>query len=227
MDANLKAALASRAPTTFTAVDLTLPGDPSDYELKLVQGGSVDIEGTIYTGKDATYGAFSEIGTISDGVDSSATTASLVLMPPSEEALAELANPLIQGAPITIRQGAVDRETGESIGTELLFRGEVNQPVLMVTGDMRAIRLDLITEEARQLEPNDERRLSHAFHQSVWGSGELGLIHVTGVTQKDFWRVDKPSLGVVGGGGGGAGGSVGVVGTGGFGHNFTADRMVF
>lgn len=207
MDTNLKAALASRAPTTFTALDLTLPGDPDDYELKLVQAGAVDIEGTVYTGRDQNYGTFSEIGTISDGVDSQATTASVTLMPPSEAALADLAHPLVQGAPVTIRQGAVDRETGASIGTELLFRGEVNQPVLMVASDIRAIRLDLITEEARQLEDNAERRLSHAFHQSVW-PGELGMIHVTGVTQPDFWMMDKPSItyGTTPGVGGGSGG---------------------
>lgn len=215
MDPILKAALGQPA-RTFTAVRGELPDGAAP--LRLLNGGQAVIAGETYLGRDDRFGAIDKISPISDGVKSEATTASLVLRTATAEAIEVLANPKTQGTPITITQGAIDTDTGGVFGVELLFRGEINYAVLVADEEMRAVRVELITEEARALEPNDERRLSHSFHQSVW-PGELGLVHVTGVTQKDFWRIRKPSVSY-GGGGGGGGRLGGGVSDGGMAHLF-------
>jgi len=207
MDPILKAALGQPA-RTFTAVRAELPDGEITHTLCLLNGGQAVVGGETYLGLDDRFGAIDKISSISDGVSSEATTVNMTLSTATAGAIEVLANPRTQGAPITITQGVIDTDTGGVVGTELLFRGEINYSVLVADEEMRAVRVELITEEARALEPNDERRLSHAFHQSVW-PGELGLIHATGVTQKDFWRVRKPAVsysggnGLIGGGGGG------------------------
>lgn len=206
MDPNLKAALGQPA-RTFTAVRAELPDGAGTYVLRLLNGGQAVLNGETYLGLDDRFGAIDKVSSISDGVKSEATTASLVLKTATADAIEILAHPKTQGAPVFIWQGAIDTDTGGVFGVELLFRGEVNYSVLVADEDTRAVRVELITEEARALEPNDERRLSHAFHESVW-PGEFGLFHVTGVTEKDFWRVRKPSVTYGGGGGGGLRGGV-------------------
>lgn len=208
MDMNLKAALASSAPS-FTVLRAELPDGAGTYVLRLVQAGQIQIGQEAYVDEDARFGAIDKISSVSEGIDAQATTAHVVFHAPKDAGIEILAAPRTQRAPITIEQGAVHPVTGATIGTELLFRGEINYSVLVGTEDARQVRVELITEEARQLEPNDERRLSHSFHQAVWGPGELGLIHVTGVTQKDFWRVPKPSITYGGGGGYFGGGGIG------------------
>ena len=204
MDLNLKAALAGPA-RTFTAVRIELPdpGEEAPYVARLLNGGQVVIGGEVFSGLDARLGTLDRIESISDGVDAEASTASLILLPADAPAIETLAHPQAQGSPVTIRQGAVDTATGLPLGTELLFQGEINYSTLVADADGRAVRVELVTEEARALEPNDERRLSNAFHQSIW-PGELGLAHVTGVAQPDYWRTRKPAVSYGGGYGDGA-----------------------
>ncbi|WP_312814463.1 hypothetical protein [Brevundimonas sp.] len=216
MDALMKAALEQPA-RTFTAVRIQVPDGETTYVLRLLNGGQAAFGGEVYTGHDDRFGSIDKIGSFSDGIDGQATTGNIVLRPQSAEAIALLSNPLTQGAQVEIRQGVIDTDTGGVYGVDLLFQGEINHTVLLADENSRSLRIELITEEARALEPNDERRLSHAFHSDVW-PGELGLIHVTGVPQKDFWRIRKPSISYsYSGGGGGYGGG------GGFGdgtHNY-------
>lgn len=205
MDLNLKTALASGLAPTFTVLRAELPGGAGTDVLRLVQAGQVQIGAESYIDEDARFGAIESVSSVSEGIDTQVTTAQVVFHAPSDAGVEILAAPRTQRSPITIHQGAVDPATGAVIGTELLFRGEINFSVVVATEHARQVRVELITEEARQLEANDERRLSHAFHQSIW-PGELGLIHVTGVAQKDFWRIRKPSISYGGGGAGGSGG---------------------
>lgn len=211
MDIGFKAALGFPA-RTFTLLRMSVPGEGGDYVVRLTNGGQVVTGGETYHGRDATFGSVDSISPIRDGVDAEVTTAQVVMIPAEDQAIETLANPRTQGASVRIVQGAIDTDTGAVFGTDLLFRGEINYSTLVADETGRAVKVELITEEARQLEPNDERRLSHSFHQSVW-PGETGLIHATGVTEKDFWRVRKPagsgSFTTGGGAGGGAGGGGG------------------
>lgn len=190
MDATLKAALEGPAPTTFTAVSIALRGGAT---IRLVSGGFISLGGNAYVSEDATYGTLGDVDTIADGVDGQATRCLITLLPPTSSAIAALAAATAQGSTVIVYQGAFDRATGASIGTaETLFTGELDFPRLQIGGGSYALILECGTEEGRLLEPNEERKLSDAFHQACW-PGELGLSFVTRLPRTIYWRVNKPA----------------------------------
>lgn len=190
IDATLKAALQGAAPTTFTAVSIAISGGAT---IRLVSGGVITFGGNTYTAEDATYGTLGDIETIADGADGQATRCTITLLPPSSAAITALAAATAQGSTVIVYQGAVNPSTGASIGTvETLFTGELDFPRFQVAGNSYALILECGTEEGRLLEPNEERKLSDAFHQTCW-SGELGLSFVTRLPRTVYWRVNKPA----------------------------------
>jgi hypothetical protein len=190
MDATLKAALQGAAPTTFTAVSIAISGGAT---IRLVSGGVVTIGGNVYSAEDATYGTLGGVETIADGADGQATRCTITLFPPSSSAITALAAATAQGSTVIVYQGAVNTSTGASIGTvETLFTGELDFPKLAISANAYALTLECGTEESRLLEPNEERKLSDAFHQTCW-SGELGLTFATRLTRKIYWRATDPS----------------------------------
>lgn len=186
MDADLEAELASKAPFTVLLVTYYLGGEV----VRWTDGGFVRWDDDLYQAK-TSLGVLSEISEISDGVDGEASSADVTLLPADNDAFATLVAPDIQGCTVSIHFGAVSFETGQLIGEpDLLFRGEVDVPRLTRSG--AALIHECITEEARMLEVNAERRLTDAFHQSVH-PGELGYANVTGLDEKIYWRAEEPN----------------------------------
>lgn len=187
MDADLITDLESAAPTTVLLVTITLP----DATIRWTDGGFVVWDEETYHVEDATFGALSAVDAIEDGQIDGATVCALTVLPVDFEALAALSDPDAQGSIVTVHLGAVDRATGLLIGVpELLFRGEVDQPRLGV-GIELTLHLDLITQEARLLEPNEQRRLTDSHHKLAW-PGEKGFENVVAVKKPIFWRQDDP-----------------------------------
>lgn len=198
MDAALTAALQAPAPTKCTLVRFDLPGVP----LCLTDGGFVrfdrgegDGEET-YLARDPVYGVIDTMPSIQDGSESSVTRLEIDLLPPTDTATAALASPSIQGVRVQWWEGAINPATGLLIGEpELKFDGEFDRARLSV-GDKWALTMECGTQAERQLEPNADWRLNNSFHQVVWGTGELGMIFVDGVTRKKEWRSrpENPSV---------------------------------
>ena len=187
MDATLKATLSGASATTFTAVSIALPAGT----VRLLSGGSVAIGGNVYA-DDATYGALDMVETVEDGLDGQTSRATIQILPASSTAITNISAAAAQGSVVLIYQGAINTATGASIGTvETLFEGELDTAKLSVGAGGWVLTLECGTAEGRLLEPNDERRLSDAFHQSIW-PGELGLREVTGVVRKIYWRARDP-----------------------------------
>jgi len=190
VDSTLKAAWAGPTALVFTAVLIVINGGAT---IRLVDGGFVIIDGDTYTVEDDTFGTLGDVETISDGVDGQATRATVTLLPPTSAAIATLSAATAQGSAVTIMQGAVDPATGLCIGTpEVLFLGELDYPRFQVGGTSYALIMECGTEEGRLLEPNMERKLSDAFHQTAW-PGELGEEFATGLTRKIYWRANDPA----------------------------------
>jgi hypothetical protein len=187
MDSSLIAALQAASPTVVVLVTMTLP----DATIRWTDGGFVVWGSDTWSVEDETYGALSAVESIEDGLTDGATVCALTISPKDLDAVSELSDPAAQGSIVTVHLGAVDRATGLLIGEpELLFRGEVDQPRLGV-GDELTLILDLITQEARMLEPNDQQRLTDAFHQTAF-PGERGLENLPKVDKPIWWRADDP-----------------------------------
>jgi len=208
MDTALETAWQAGSHTDFLAIEIIIPGTP-DYALRLVTGGfiSFDVDGSpeTFISDDPTYGALGLVEVDGDGVGAQTTRASIGVLPPSHAAVAALASPDVQGAPVRVWAGCVSIDTGLALGDpELLFVGELDYSSESILQGSRTVMIECGTEEDRQLESDGQRRLSNAFHQHCW-PGELGLAFVTGIGRKIYWRTSEP-VGVVGGSSGGGDG---------------------
>lgn len=189
MDATYKAALEGAGFTSFTAVNIALSGGT----IYLVDGADITIDGNLYTGLHATYGALGEVETISDGADGQATLVNVTLLPPSMAAIGTFLAACPQGTAINIYQGAVTASTGVVIGApEPLLRGEFDVADVSVGEGSFGLTLRVITEMTRLLERNEERKMSDAHHQTCF-SGELGETFANGLVKKINWRVSDPA----------------------------------
>jgi hypothetical protein len=198
MDPVTEAAYRRPAPVACTLIRFDLPAGP----LCLTDGGFVRFDAgegggvELYRGRDPVFGALGSLPRIRDGAEETTTRVSLVLLPETDDAATALGQPNVQGRRVQWWEGVVDPETGELDGPPLLkFDGEIDRPRLGVNAG-RAIMLDCGTQAERQVEPNADWRLNSAFHQRIWGEGELGLVHVVNVLKKSEWRERPPNPGL-------------------------------
>lgn len=189
MDTSLVAAYQQPAPIKCTLVRFDMPGGAiclTDGGFAVHDAGEGDGPET-YFGRHPVYGVLSSVGSIKDGADAQTTRIDIVILPASDVSTAALGNPSTQGVRVQWWEGVIDPATGGLMGLpELKFDGEIDKPRLQV-GDSWSLTLECGTQAERQLEPNADWRLNHAFHSGCW-PGENGLIQVDGVLRKKEWR---------------------------------------
>lgn len=197
MDSLLVAAYQQPAPTACILIRLDMPGGP----VCLTDGGFAQHDAgegdglETYFGRHPVYGVLSSVSSITDGDAAQTTRIDVVLLPPSDVAVAALASPSTQGVRVQWWEGVIDQATGLLIGApELKFDGEIDKSRFMV-GDSWGLTLECGTQAERQLEPNADWRLNDAFHRRIW-AGELGLTNVDGVLRKTEWRSRPPDPGL-------------------------------
>lgn len=203
----METALSADTPLIFGALKIELPS----YTLCLLDGaGVVSFGGDIYVGRDDTFGVLAAIDVLSDGVGDEAPALSITLSPGDDAAANVLANPLMQGSPVTLSLGVIDRTTGAPIPDPLmLFYGEVDQPTLKVGKGERSVEFECVSSFERLFDVDEGMRLADSFQQTVW-PGDTGLSNITGVTKKIYWGSQGPNSSIsYNGGSGGFGGSLG------------------
>lgn len=172
-------------------VTVTLP----DHTIRWATGGFAKWGEHVWRAHDPIYGVIDEISEIADGEGDDASPAQIVIIPPDLTSLAALASADAQGGWITIHLACLDPSTGALAGDPYrLTLGELDQPRLR-TGLNRKLEYDIITGDARGLQPNEEQRQTDAFRQYVW-PGELGDQYATDGTKETYWREDEPRAAV-------------------------------
>lgn len=193
-------ALQTDGPVLATLIRIDLPTGP----VFLTDGGFVDFADDPaqpevahrFLGDHPVYGVLAAVSSIRNGAEAQATRVDITIHPATDEALATLAAPATQGSRVQWWEGTIDRTTGQLIGVpDLQYDGEIDKPRLGV-GGARSLVLNCGSQSERQLEPNADWRLNHAFHTRIWGTGELGLIHMTNVLKKSEWRERPPNPGL-------------------------------
>lgn len=189
MDANHVASLQQPSPIKATLVRIDLPGAP----LCLTDGGFVVFDAgegqgpEVYIDLHPVHGALDSVPSMKDGAESETPRLDIVILPATGTGAVALASPTIQGVRIQWWEASIDWNTGSLLGApNLKFDGELDRARLTV-GASWSLALECGTQAERQLEPNEDWRLNHAFHQVCW-PGEQGLVNVTNVTVKDEWR---------------------------------------
>jgi hypothetical protein len=192
----LAAALAAPSPTVFGAVEIALPG----YDLRLLDGaGTVSFGGRTFVGRDPVYGTLAAIEDIGDGLADEAPAVGITLLPASDAAAASLAAPTMQGSPVAIWIGAIDRATGAVIPDPYpLFLGELDVPTLRSGANSRSLDYEVVSVAERFFDDDEGARLADGFHRSVW-PGEAGFAFVTGVAETVYWGMDAPPSAIVAG----------------------------
>jgi hypothetical protein len=179
----LATALAGDRPLVFGAVRLSLPGGV----VRLLDGaGVLTIGGETYTGRDAQWGVLDTIKGLGDSTADSAPLVSLGLIPSTTLALSTMLDPAMQGSSVLIMIGVANPATGAVIDTYTLFSGQLDVPTVTWGANDRRVEFKCSSIAERLFAVEEGRRLSDAFHQSVW-PGELGLAFVTGVENNVPW----------------------------------------
>ena len=190
LSAGLDTALSADAVLAFIAMEAVLPA----ATLRLLDGAAaaLTVASHAFNGQDATYGTMGAIEAVTDGADNSAPSVRLTLFPPSDAAMAVLADAAAQGSQITLWEGAVNPSTGVTVTSPyVFFLGELDIPTLKVdSSGVRTVEWDIVSAFDRFFDNDEGVRLNDSWQQSVWDSGERGLIGSTAVQTQLPWGVD-------------------------------------
>lgn len=186
----LSSALAEDRPLLFGSIEIGLP----DYELLLLDGsGEVMIGGRQFVGRDPIYGTIDSISKLADTSGDSAPVLTITLLTASTAALATLASAKMQGSPVYVRMGVIDRFTGLVVPDPyLLFGGELDVPTIKWGANTRRLEYRVTSVFERFFQVDEGRRLAPAFHQWVW-PGETGMDAVNDVEQPVPWGQNLPN----------------------------------
>jgi hypothetical protein len=208
MDSALIAEFEKGGYRVFEAVQIEWEAEDAPV-MRLVSGGfvtfSVDGSDETFIARDTIYGVLGSVSAFRDGIEAQAPRGEVTLLGPSSDGIGYISAEKSQGSRVRIWNGAVNPSTGAVVGApELIFDGEFDYADIPTGASSTGWVLNIGTRQERQLEPDAQRRLTDAYHQSVW-PGELGCKNVSAVNRKIYWRLATPTGGVGGGGGGGGG----------------------
>lgn len=186
----LSTALAGDRPLLFGSVEIDLP----DYELLLLDGsGEVMIGGRKFVGRDPVYGVIDSISKLEDSGGDSAPVLTLTLLTASTEALTTLASASMQGSPVYVRMGVIDRITGQVVPDPyILFSGELDVPTIKWGQNTRRLEYKITSVFERFFQVDEGLRLAPTFHQWVW-PGETGMDAVADVERPVPWGQKLPN----------------------------------
>ncbi len=198
----LDSELRSDAPLPFGAISIDLP----DAQVNLLDGaGVLAFGGRTFVGEDATYGVLSEVEDLTDGSGDDAPAFSMTLLPNGDAAAAALSAPAMQGSPVFVWIGAVNKLSGLPIpDPHLIFVGELDVPKLLSDESGRRLDYEVVSVFERLFEDDESSRLSPGHHRSIFPN-EAGMDFVTGVGEPVYWGVAGNPSPVVSYGGGAGG----------------------
>ncbi|WCT78872.1 hypothetical protein [Novosphingobium humi] len=174
----MAAALAGERVLLFGAVRIDLPGHP----IRLLDGaGALTIGGELYQGRDDVYGVLDTIEGLEEAIGNDAPTLTIGLIPASDLALDALVDPAVQGCEVQVMIGVVNLASGQPVALPYqVFVGELDVPTIAWGENDLRLEYRVVSVAERFFQIEEGRRLSSAFHQSVW-PGEKGLDHCTDV----------------------------------------------
>lgn len=199
--------------TLFTAVQIVLP----DHTINLLDAAGVvtfPVNGvsTTFTGSDSAFGTLASVGAVGSTMGSETPRTSIIVMPPTVEAMGVLTDPTVQGSSVRAYEGAFNPATGVVIGSPHQFwSGIIDVAYALSDQFSRSVEIDTVSIMAKFLQRNEGLRLNVAW-QSQHFANATGLRFNVAATTTPTWGVEGVSGTGFGGaisGGGGTGGTTG------------------
>lgn len=198
MDTTLTTALAtSPLIRLFLAVRVELRNGGN---LNLIDGSGyvtfpVDGTPTTFTGSDPVFGTLAAAQSVTERVADAAPKFAFSVLPPTENGMSTLNDPLQQGSRALAWLGVVNDETGLVIGApELLWNGRLDYVKASYSKTMMIAEVSTVSAFDRLFEGEEGQRLNGEWHRSIWPN-ESGLDLVYDASSDIYWGVEAPSGG--------------------------------
>lgn len=194
MHSDVIAALNTDRPEVFFCIELAPAGESP---IRFLEGGGfVPFSEMTFVGDHPDWGSCEIPEAIDDGLADEADTIDIKLLPPSDEAALAAMALLDETTGIRVwGPGAINRETGASLGApDLCFVGYVEQALDVIEHGGRHIAIEGVGGLARFLDQGERPTMNNAAHQAIY-PGELGFVHVTGLDKPVYWGSAAPVTG--------------------------------
>jgi hypothetical protein len=177
-------------------------------EVRIVDGGTLTVDGDVYVSRHAIFGAISAFESINEGVGDEAPAGVLTFSPAPDADPYTLNSPDLQGTRLRMWIAEVDKDTGAVVGTpDQVLDSIVDVPRLRLRRQAMELETDIVSRAERLFLINEGNVLSGEFHRRLYPS-ETGLDNAIGVPTVVAWGTVGAPRGTAsyGGGGGGLGG---------------------
>ncbi len=199
MDSVLLSASTAAHLRAFVAVRIELLSGPV---INLIDGSGVvtfPVNGSsvTFTGYDNTFGSLGAANSVAERVADEAPRFSCTLMPPSEQALGTLNDPLQQGSKVYAWWGLYNDDTGTVIGVpELLWNGRLDTVKASISANAMTAEIDTTSAFDRLFTAEEGQRLNGEWHRSIWPN-ETGLDYTYDATTDVYWGTEAPAKAAV------------------------------
>lgn len=227
LDPTFSTAISQIAYTAFTAFQMVLPNqtlnllDASGYVAFNIDGTP-----TTFFGRDPIFGTLVGIGQVGSTMGNETSRTSIIIMPPTQEAISYLASPAVARSRVRCFEGAYDPQTGLVIGQPKEFwTGILDVAIQKTDNQSRTIEIDTVSNLSRFLMKDEGKRLNVSWQQRHF-PGSTGLRHSVNATEVPIWGA--AGIGAKGFGNSGLGGGMtGGTGPGGGGYIGGYDTQLF
>lgn len=156
-------------------------------EVRLVDGGTLTVDGDIYISRHAVFGAISGFESINEGVGDEAPAGVLTFSPAPDADPYTLNSPDLQGTRLRMWIAEVDQDTGEVVGTpDQVLDSIVDVPRLRLKRELVQLETDIVSRAERLFLINEGNVLSGEFHRRIYPD-ETGLNNAIGVPTVVAW----------------------------------------
>jgi hypothetical protein len=161
--------------------------EAGDEDVRLVDGGTLTVDGDVFTTRHAIFGAISGFDAVNEGVGDEAPASVITFSPASNADPYAINSPDLQGSRIRMWIAEVDGDTGEVVGTpDQVLDSIVDVPRLRIGRGTTQLELDIVSRAERLFLVNEGNVLSGEFHRRLYPS-ETGLNNAIGVPTVVAW----------------------------------------
>lgn len=172
---------------------MELPG----YTVRLCDGGFVPWGAETYRSVDVRFGTIGGFDVPEEGVDAIIPSGTLTMLPSSDSAVADLAQPAHQGSRTRLWIAEVDEATGQIVGEpDLQADWMLDRSTLKSKRGERSLAIDMVSAAQRLLAKVEGVVLSSASHSAIF-PGERGFDNGTGLETSFAWGVASPPRALV------------------------------